>query len=263
MLIYIDYILLINFLFDFILLLALSALLKLNAKLSKIILGALFGSVSIFILFLNINSFIFFFIKMLFGILMLIISFSYKDLKYTLNNLFYLMILSIILGGFLYFINIELGYEHVGMIFFNSGKKINILILLLISCVLLASYVKKMRKDKNNLSYYYKVKLFINNKILYLNGYLDTGNQLIDPYFNKPVLILNSNIKINSNKSVLVPFKSLNKSGLLTCFFADKIYIEKIGYKENILVATSNDKLDIPGIDIILNSKLMEELWKK
>ena len=49
----------------------------------------------------------------------------------------YLMILSIILGGFLYFLNIEAGYEHVGLIFYKTGKTLDIFILLLLSILVL------------------------------------------------------------------------------------------------------------------------------
>ena len=124
--IYLDYVFFINFIFDFILLFTTKILLKRNV----IILGSFIGTFSIFILFISMPSFIFFLSKMFFGLIMVIITFKFKDIKYTLNNFFYLMILSIILGGFLYFLNIEAGYEHVGLIFYKTGKTLDIFILL-------------------------------------------------------------------------------------------------------------------------------------
>ena len=111
--IYLDYVFFINFIFDFILLFTTKVLLKRNVKIKRIILGSFIGTFSIFILFISMPSLIFFISKMFFGLIMVIITFKFKDIKYTLNNFFYLMILSIILGGFLYFLNIEAGYEHV------------------------------------------------------------------------------------------------------------------------------------------------------
>ena len=115
--IYLDYVFFINFIFDFILLFKTKVLLKRNVKIKRIILGSFIGTFSIFILFISMPSFIFFLSKMFFGLIMVIITFKFKDIKYTLNNFFYLMILSIILGGFLYFLNIVgfLGYttQHV------------------------------------------------------------------------------------------------------------------------------------------------------
>lgn len=261
--IYLDYVFFINFIFDFILLFTTKVLLKRNVKIKRIILGSFIGTFSIFILFISMPSFIFFLSKMFFGLIMVIITFKFKDIKYTLNNFFYLMILSIILGGFLYFLNIEAGYEHVGLIFYKTGKTLDIFILLLLSILFFIIFTKKIKKYKNKISCYKTVKIFLNNKTYLLNGYIDTGNSLVDPYFNKPILIINKNIDIFSKRFIFVPYNSLNNKGILKCFIIDKVFIEDIGYLKNVLIAKSNDKLSLSGVDIILNNKIMEELWKK
>ena len=258
--IYLDYVFFINFIFDFILLFTTKVLLKRNVKIKRIILGSFIGTFSIFILFISMPSFIFFLSKMFFGLIMVITTFKFKDIKYTLNNFFYLMILSIILGGFLYFLNIEAGYEHVGLIFYKTGKTLDIFILLLLSILFFIIFIKKIKKYKNKISCYKTVKIFLNNKTYLLNGYIDTGNNLVDPYFNKPILIINKNIDIFSKRFIFVPYNSLNNKGILKCFIIDKVFIEDIGYLKNVLIAKSNDKLSLSGVDIILNNKIMEEL---
>ena len=258
--IYLDYVFFINFIFDFILLYTTKIILKRNVKITRIILGSFIGTFSIVILFISMPSLIFFISKMLFGLIMVIITFKFKDIKYTLNNFFYLMILSIILGGFLYFLNIEAGYEHVGLIFYKTGKTLDIFILLLLSILFFIIFTKKIKKYKNKISCYKTVKIFLNNKTYLLNGYIDTGNNLVDPYFNKPILIINKNIDIFSKRFIFVPYNSLNNKGILKCFIIDKVFIEDIGYLKNVLIAKSNDKLSLSGVDIILNSKIMEEL---
>ena len=124
MTIYLDYVFFINFLFDLILLVSLSLLLKRNVKIRRILLGSLFGGLSGFIMIIPISSFFYFCLKIIIGIILVIITFNYKDIKYTKDNLFYLMILSIILGGLLYLLNLE----------FNT-KKLNIVTLLIISMI--------------------------------------------------------------------------------------------------------------------------------
>ena len=121
--VYIDYVFFINFLFDFIILLGIKKILKRKTSIKRIILSSLFGALSIFILFINMSNLLFTSIKLLFGILMVIIAFSYKNIKYTLNNFAYLMILSVLVGGFLYMINIEAGYEHIGIIFIKNKSR--------------------------------------------------------------------------------------------------------------------------------------------
>lgn len=257
--IYLDYVFFINFIFDFILLYATNIILKRNIKIIRIILGSFIGAFSIFILFINMPSSLFFISKMLSGLLMVIITFKFKDFKYTINNFFYLMIFSILLGGFLYFLNIEAGYEHVGMIFYKNGKTLDIFILILSSILLYIVLSKKIKKYKNKISYYKKVKIYLEDKTLLLNGYIDTGNNLCDPYFNKPIFIVNNNINIYSKKFIIVPFKSLNNTGVLKCFIVKKVFIEDLGYLENVLIGKSTSKFSLSGVDIILNIKLLED----
>ena len=78
---YLDLIFLINIWFDFLLLLSVSILLKRNTKLKRIILGSLFGGITIFILFIKLNSIELFIYKIITSIIMILISFSYKNIK--------------------------------------------------------------------------------------------------------------------------------------------------------------------------------------
>ena len=63
--IYLDLLFFLNFGFDFILLLVVSIILRRNVSLTRIVLGGLIGGLSIFILFLKINSFELFILKIL------------------------------------------------------------------------------------------------------------------------------------------------------------------------------------------------------
>lgn len=256
--IYIDYVFFINFLFDFILLISLSMLLKRNPKLKRIILGSLFGGLTIIILFLPISSFLFFLSKIICGFFMLIITFGFKDLKYTMTNLIYLMVLSILLGGTLYLINLEKTSSHSGMLFFTNKDPFNIIILIIISAITMILYVKIESKNKKERQFSYQVTLKNNNQTYNLNAFLDTGNNLKDPYFDKPIIILNKGINLESEKSIFVPFKTLNSEGLMKCLFIEELNIKEVGNFKNVLVGLSNDKFHLSGVDIILHRKFIE-----
>ena len=88
--IYVDVILFINFSFDLLLLLCTSISLKRNTKFYKLMLGAFVGSLSILFLFMDINSFELFLLKVIVSILMVLISFGFKDIKYFSKNILYL-----------------------------------------------------------------------------------------------------------------------------------------------------------------------------
>ena len=129
--IYIDLILLLNFGFDFILLLSVSIILRRNTHIYKLLIGAFIGSISILTLFTKINSLQLFIIKIIISILMCLTSFNYKNIKYTLKNIIFLYISSIVLGGALYLLNIELTYKNQGIIFYKNKLSINFIILII------------------------------------------------------------------------------------------------------------------------------------
>ena len=84
--IYVDLIIFLNFMFDFILLLVTNIILKRGTSLKRIILGALVGSLTIVVLFIPFTTSTLFLLKVLLSILSILITFGYKDLKYFLIN---------------------------------------------------------------------------------------------------------------------------------------------------------------------------------
>ena len=253
--IYLDYVFFINLLFDFILLLGISILLKRNVSKKRLFFGSIIGGLSGFLILLPISSYLFFVLKILFGLTIVVITFSYKSISYTLNNFFYLIILSILLGGSLYFINIE-----VSKTVFRDlpSSKIYVLLLVIFGFVIIILSSKYILKTKKVLRNKYKVLFFLNNKKMSLIGYLDTGNNLM--HKNRPVLILNKNIDINLNsyKVFYIPFTTVSGSGLMKCIKIDYIEIEKKKYND-IYLAFANDKFYLKNADIILNVNLWEE----
>ena len=194
---------------------------------------------------------------------MILISFGYRNIRYIVKNLSYFYLVSMILGGFLYFLNITFSYKNNGLVFYNNGLSINFIFLLITSPVILLLYSKQVKDLKNNYSNYYKADLTLNKHVLKLNAYLDTGNKLIDPYFKKPVFILNKKkmiYDINEFKMVLVPYKTISNSGLLKCIIAEKLDIKGIGSYDDVLIGLSDEDIKIDGVDIILNSRIQEKL---
>lgn len=107
MTIYLDIVFILNFSFDAFLLFTVAIILKRKTSFKRILLGSLVGSLTIIFLFFNLNNYLLFIVKIIFAILMILTSFGYRNLKYTCNNLFYLITTSILLGGFLYLIKIN------------------------------------------------------------------------------------------------------------------------------------------------------------
>lgn len=261
--IYIDLVLLLNFLIDLILIFSTALILRRQTNLKKIIKGALIGSLSTLSLLLNLNTYLLLLLKVTTAAIMVIVVFGFKNLKYTLKNIFYLYTSSIVLGGFLYMLELELCYQNDTMLFYHNNLVLNFVLLLILSPVILYFYVKFAKELKDNYSKYYNIDIYLKDgTIKPLTAFLDTGNKLIDPYFKRPIILVNKN-KINLNyldtNIIMVPYDSLNNHGLLKCIVPDKIYIDKIGIKKNFLIGISEEEIKIDGIDCILNSKLLEE----
>ena len=256
--IYIDLLFIINILFDFILLLSTSLILRRNARIYRIILGSLVGGLSIFFLFINISTITLFFLKIIIAIFMCIVTFNYKNFNYTLKNIIYLYIVSIVLGGIIYLLNIEFSYKNNGLVFYHNGLSINIILILIISPIIMYFYVKEMKLLKNIYSKQYKVIIYFKDNSVILNGFLDSGNNLLDPYKKRPIVIVNYNkIKkyLRNEKELLVPYNTLNNSSIMKCIKVKKIVVNDIEYK-NILLGFSYEKIYIDGVDCILNNNM-------
>ena len=260
--IYIDLVLLLNFGFDLILLFGIAILLRRSTTLKRLIISSLVGSLTIFAMFIEVSSISLFLIKVLISIFMVLIAFGYKDIKYFGNNLFYLYTSSIILGGFLYFLNLQFSYKNEGLIFYFDGLSINVIALIVLSPIIIYAYIKQGLLLKNTYSNYYNVDIYLKNgRVIETTAFLDTGNKLEDPYKRRPIILINKElIKIDyeKEKMVLVPYDAINHHGLLKCLIPDKIFIQGVGFRSNFLIGLSNEKILIDGVDCIIHSKLIE-----
>jgi len=263
MTIYIDLIFIINFILDLLLLMTVNITLKRYNKFSKLCLGALFGSISILSLFIPFNSIELFILKIIMGTIMCLISFGYKNIKYTFYNILYLFMTSIILGGFLYYLKVEFSYSNNSLAFYYEGLRINYIFLLFIAPIILYVFIKSLKALKGIKNYYYKVIIVFNNNYkLNITGFLDTGNKLVDPITNKPIILLNKKIikgKINIRSPMYIPYNSLNNHGLLECIKPKTIYINDKEIK-NYLIGLSQNSFKLNGIECILNYKILEDI---
>ena len=256
--IYLDLVMLLNFSIDFILLLSVSIILKRKVKIYKILLGSFVGGLSILLLFFNINNITLFILKIIISILMCLITFKFNNIKYTLVNLLYLYMSSIILGGFLYLLNIEFSYKHVGIIFINNGLSINFIFLLITSPIILYIYIKQTKNFRSTYSNYYNIKIFKNNKAYDYIGFIDTGNTLTDPLTKKAVILIDKRkILFNIKEFRMIPYMGVNGVNLIKVIKIDKLVFNNKSYKNILLGLMDNISLD--GVDVILNKKLLEE----
>lgn len=248
--IYIDLLLILNFIYDSLLLITVSITLKRNIKIKRIILSSLFGTISTLIILLPFNKYILFCLKILSSLLMVLVAFSYKNTKYFFSNIAYLYMTSVILAGFLYFLKIE---------FNNLAYPVS----LLIAPLILYLYIKEQKKLKEVINYYKKVTITLkNNKILYLNGFIDSGNRLKDPITGKFIILINKKCLkgiYNIRSPIYVPINTVNSHSLLPCIGIKNIIVDNKIYT-NYLLGISDTFKEFDNINCLLNYQIMEDI---
>lgn len=181
-------------------------------------------------------------------ILMITIAFKYKNIRYFLTNILYTYILSILLGGLIYLFNSKV----------TLNIYLNYLVIIILSIEVMTLYIKENKKIKNTYNNYYKVDIYFKDKEkISLIGFLDTGNNLYDPYKKRPIILVDKKYQ-KEDKFIPVPYHTINGEGLLKCIKPEKVYIEKIGYKNNLLVAFSSSPSTINGVEVLLHKDLMK-----
>lgn len=253
MTIYVDLLFLFNWWVDFFLLIVVKLILKRITKVIRIVIASFIGSLSIIFLFLDINNLGLLIIKFILGLLMCIIAYKFKSISYTINNLIYLLMSGVILGGAINLIKPNL----------ETNKFLYFLIVSLITPVILLEFVRQNKNLKKNYSFYYQVKLIFKNlKEINLSAFLDTGNKLIDPITNKPIILVEKKCLkgvYNIRSPMYVPLKTVNKNSLIECFKPECIIINNKKYNNYLVGACENNLFD-DGINCLLNNKLMEDL---
>ena len=217
-------------------------LLKINKSNIRLLFGSSVGTLSTFILFVNISNLELYILKILLSIIIILISFGKNNI---FVNTFYFYLISIIIGGILYLFDL------------TSNLYFNYLLLILFSPVIIYILIKELNKHRLNINDKYIVEITLGKKIYKLEGFIDTGNRLISPIKKEPVILVN--IELNYNNVIYIPYKALNTEGIIPCIKADKV---KINNKiiNNYLIGLAHDKFVIDGMNCILPNKLKEDL---
>ncbi len=233
--VYIEEVFILNFLLDFMILYGTKRILKRNNKLIRVVIGSIVGSFTTFLLFISISNFILLISKLIVSVLLIIIVFGFKNI---IKNTIYFYLLSIIIGGSAYLFNIKNKY-----------------FLVLSSFIVIVILIKEFLSYKEIYSNKYLVTIFINKKKYLLEGFIDTGNRLVDPISKKNIIL--TNIKYDEDNVIYVPYKALNTSGIISCVRPDKVIINN--HEFNCLIGVNCEKFKIEE-DCILPNKFKEEL---
>lgn len=286
--IYVDVLICINLIINFLLLRICSQILNYNLSLKRLIIGSIIGSLTSLVIFLPpLNLFITILIKILCAVIIISLTFGFKDIKKLFFAIICFFAINLAFAGimmavWLFISPPGMSYSN-GITYFNISPVILIITSLLcyiIITLLEKLFVKKIPKEMSCL-----IKVTVDNKTVSLNGYLDTGNMLIDGMTQLPVIIAEYNSiktlfpenisKIMKNQIFnqidsipikwikrfrYIPFDSIGGNGMLCAFIPDKVQLilhDKKLYKKCI-VAVYNGSIAKNGHNALIGKELLE-----
>ena len=225
--IYIDILLITNFMVDISFLLLVKKISNSFAKKHRIIIAALIGSLSSVTILLS-NTFIPFFLKVFFTLVQIIVCFSTFDFKKILRLSAVYTLISVSYAGLAYVVWKILGkniiyVKNMTVYFdFDTGNLIALTIIFY-AAISLWEKIRNYCFDKNKL---YKVKTKINGQEFEIDATSDTGNLLVDCYYGKKIAVIASDRLfadlglenqngIIKNKLHIMPCKTISGDGII------------------------------------------------
>ncbi len=218
MVIYLDTLLLENFIVNYFLLYLTSQTVRIKPRISNLILsgilGALYVITKIYPSLVIFTSIIF---KIVVACIMIFVVFNKKNILFYIKALFIYMLYSMVLAGVCFFIQLnQENYMGDFSISYNFAYKKLMIALIIIYLVIdrLVIYIKD-RKDLD--SFIFAVDIVDSNFQKKVLAFLDTGNELREPVTNLPVMILEkkyySDFKIDEKDIFYIPYEVINGSG--------------------------------------------------
>lgn len=199
MTIFLDAIWLLNFFFDLLLLLITRIFIKRKTPFNRLLFGAFVASIIVPInVFYPTSFFATFLGKLVYSFLIVLCAFPIKSFFSLMHYLLSFYFISFVIGGALlgvhFLLNHPISITEAGVVTFNKGYGDPISWLFVVIGFPIVGYFTKHRLDKyeiEKLKYNQLYTVFITIKQIEkeTQGYLDSGNQLIDPLTKYPVII--------------------------------------------------------------------------
>jgi stage II sporulation protein GA (sporulation sigma-E factor processing peptidase) len=261
MVVYIDVLIIVSFYINYLLLRATAVIIRKGVKRGRIIAGALVGSLSALIIFLpemgNVTILI---VRVVSAVIMVAVSYDtegFRDL-YKTSLLFFFV--SFVFAGIEYAVASMLGGQSA--IWHNSVFYVNIsLVTLVISTIISYAVLWLIRRHydgSNAADGKYTVTVENSGIIATFSAISDTGNNLIDSFSGKPVIIvpmerLSELVDQQTVRKMidcdyihdsvippkgwrLIPFSTINSNGLIPAFCPGKIYLRSENDKKTRLI---------------------------
>ncbi len=268
MTVYIDVLLLVNFVIN-LLLLRCSAFFSSRAfSLLRASLGAFLGSFGALTIFLSPFSFgTMLCYKLFFGAVMVFFSFGYKNMRIFLRDFISLLVCTFLFSGLITFI--YLTFAPSKMVMSNGSLYLDVSAMFLIAtaffCYVFVTGINLVFRRKKPQSEICRIRIKQGMREISLKGLMDTGSSLFEPFSNLPVIVCEKELfkgEIRDDNAVknsvrIVPFSHVGGKGILKAFLADSVIIEadnrEVEIKKGCYIALTDEKISGAFYDAVVN----------
>lgn len=245
----IEYALLDNFLIDMMILIVACILKREKICWWRLSISSLFGAVTaLFVPLLNCASFLIVGVKLLIGVVMVLIAHKCKSLGKFVLDYFVFLSITAVFGG----VGIGAMYLIFGNVSLSSGFSINspifmsaIYIVIFAWGVGIASAFKFFYRKKNRGEFTFEISIVLGDKKLCEVAYLDSGNTLVDPVSNLPVVIVGLRTFNKLHKGVSLENLLMKKLDQIKIEGAHYIEYSTLNNQKMSMLITPIDKIEI------------------
>ncbi len=243
----------------------------------RIVLASLAGALSACTILLNIPSKIIgILIKITVAAIMTIIAFEIKSRRMFLKIMLILTTVTFGFAGAMIGIKNIMSTNSISVSNYTVYLDISPLALILFTlvCYVLLSLCSKIIAKKTQRKSFCRLTICSEGKTVTIDGLLDTGNNLTEPFSGLPVVVVSEKSIYNlipegvksfgtansgsAGKIRLIPYSSVGGNGLLAGFMPDSITVESEGKEkktENVYIAVADRESEMPAL---INPDILE-----
>lgn len=228
MTVYIDVLILLNTLVNYFMLLGVKVISRTETRRIRLLAGAVLGGISSLLALTELGV-LATVIKIATGFLMVRISFPFVSVRTYIKNAFWLFLISFVFAGvnlaaYLFFDTDLMIYSN-GTVYFDID--ITFLTICTVASYIIISIISRFTDKKIPEKQYYDITLISGGIKNTYKGFLDTGNNLKEPFSFAPVVVTNGKIyselhaASGGRRERVIPVSTVNGEGIMHAFRLD------------------------------------------
>ncbi|AOR23201.1 sigma-E processing peptidase SpoIIGA [Clostridium taeniosporum] len=249
--VYIDILILENFIVNLFLMILTMKILKYKVKDILLICSGFIGALyTIVLLFPNLNILTSFPCRIIVLYIMIKISYRKQGIINTIKAMSIFLLLTFTLSGLCFLFSINQNQYFIGQSFEIS--KYSIKYLILGGMIIYMFFNRLIEYIKNKLminNFKFNIQFKVSDKVYDIKSFLDTGNELREPISNLPCILIEkdfiSTIDFNGNDTYYIPYSAIGYGGNLKGIKVESIKIkgERFYSEVDAIICPCNEKL--------------------